>query len=387
MTEPRARGIAAVVLFAAAAVFAESLIPLLLLGAMALVIPVSLLVQKLNVKNLSLEIGLADTAEKGQHPCGTVTVINRGAMPFPVLGITAETENILTGEKTEVFFRGAVLSNDCSVFDAEVASDYCGKVTLRAASVRVYDLFGFFRLKTELTAEKSVLVLPGIFPMDITVSKSGVTEPECDTFSPYKSGNDPSETFAVRDYQPGDSLSRIHWKLTAKFDKLAVREASLPMDESILIIFERCVPSEKDFSPPAVRGVLGEILAALSFRLTEMNIAHTVAWMSHSAGAFAGHRIDSEESFHLILPEMLSVGEMVSDTDTIEDCLLSAARENYSNIVYLSPRASVNINLLPLMSKKTQLVCVTGADAPEEEDGIITVTPQNYEAEAGSILI
>lgn len=41
-------------------------------------------------------------------------------------------------------------------------------------------------------------------------------------------GNDPSETFDVRDYVPGDDVRSIHWKLSGKMDTLIVRQASDP---------------------------------------------------------------------------------------------------------------------------------------------------------------
>ena len=41
-----------------------------------------------------------------------------------------------------------------------------------------------------------------------------------------------------------------------------------------------------------------------------MKIAHTVGWLSAGSGAFAGHRVDSEETFQLLLTEILSVSEL-----------------------------------------------------------------------------
>lgn len=41
-----------------------------------------------------------------------------------------------------------------------------------------------------------------------------------------KKGYDATEVFELREYQPGDSIRTIHWKLSEKFDTVLVREPS-----------------------------------------------------------------------------------------------------------------------------------------------------------------
>ena len=40
-------------------------------------------------------------------------------------------------------------------------------------------------------------------------------------------GYDPSELFDVREFQNGDRLQSVHWKLSARTDELMVKELSL----------------------------------------------------------------------------------------------------------------------------------------------------------------
>ena len=62
-----------------------------------------------------------------------------------------------------------------------------------------------------------------------------------------KKGSDYSETFQLREYVPGDSIKQIHWKLSEKLDKLVVREASLPVQKSTLVFWDKY--AENGFSP------------------------------------------------------------------------------------------------------------------------------------------
>ena len=43
-------------------------------------------------------------------------------------------------------------------------------------------------------------------------------------YSGSRPGDDPGETFDIREYREGDSIRQIHWKLTGKMDRLIIRE-------------------------------------------------------------------------------------------------------------------------------------------------------------------
>ncbi len=51
-------------------------------------------------------------------------------------------------------------------------------------------------------------------------------------------GDDPGETYDIREYQPGDSIRQIHWKLSGKLDDIMIREKSFPVDDTVLILAE-----------------------------------------------------------------------------------------------------------------------------------------------------
>ena len=48
-------------------------------------------------------------------------------------------------------------------------------------------------------------------------------------YSGARPGDDPGETFDIREYQEGDSIRQIHWKLTGKLDKMMIRQRSFPV--------------------------------------------------------------------------------------------------------------------------------------------------------------
>ena len=370
-------------------VFGESVLPLLLLGAMALTAAVSLVLALYFSRFVTAEAETDSLAEKNAALHGAVTVKNDSRFPFLFLGTDTETRNLLTGEVTAAtLFRplppGAAVRNEVSF-----ASAYCGKTRLTVRKLVFCDFFGVFRFSRPVGVSSEALILPELIPLGVTVVKNGVTEPECDRFSPYRSGDDPSETFAIRDYEPGDPLRSVHWKLTGKFDRLVIREASLPVNESVLILFERIRPKGKAKPSPAARNALGEIAVSLSRELTEMKIAHTVGWLTAGSGAFVGHRVDSEETFQLLLAETLSVSELEGTENTIEGYVRTRNGGGYSNIIYITSVLPENLFLLPPTAKKTVIFCGVGEGdaAVSGEADLYGVTPENYETALCPLMI
>lgn len=379
-------GIGIEVILLLLALFGQSLVPLLLMLVLPFCSGLSLLLAFLFRKHLSAAVTLQDVAEPGQELKGTITVTNTAPVGFPTLRVVTESMNLLTGESVldELpVALGSKASTNCAF---SVAAVHCGRVRITVEKIRVFDMFGFVSFSVAMDAKIKSLVLPEMFPMDITVAKNSVIEPECDTFSPYKAGNDPSETFGIRDYEPGDALRSIHWKLTGKFDRLVIREASLPVNESVLILFERICPPRSNLASAAVRCALGEIAVSLSQQLTERNIAHTMGWLRAENGTFLGHRVDSEESFQIIMAEILSVYEMHGEENTIESYLKTNDINTYSNIVYISAHPAENFSLLPDLAKKTAILCSEGGDLGVDGD-LYAVTPADYAASLYQVLI
>ena len=55
-------------------------------------------------------------------------------------------------------------------------------------------------------------------------------------YSLRRPGSDPTELFGLREYQPGDRLNRVDWKLSQKTGAILVREGSLPVSDRVVLL-------------------------------------------------------------------------------------------------------------------------------------------------------
>lgn len=81
---------------------------------------------------------------------------------------------------------------------------HCGKLELTLTALRVYDMFGLVGAKKPVGLTAPSLVLPDVWPVELSVSERQSPDMDSSEYSMYHPGNDPSETFALREYLSGD---------------------------------------------------------------------------------------------------------------------------------------------------------------------------------------
>ncbi len=98
-----------------------------------------------------------------------------------------------------------------------------GPVGAHAWVVETSDLLGFFRGRRTNPDTEVALVLPRFTSL---VHQPKTRELEASVAAP-RAGSG-TELFGVREYRPGDSLRRIHWRSSARHGELVVREYEPP---------------------------------------------------------------------------------------------------------------------------------------------------------------
>ena len=100
-----------------------------------------------------------------------------------------------------------------------------GSFTLGPTKVLAGDVFGFFQVSSTFVAEKSLLVYPYMVDLHTLPNPAGfliggeALRRKTHQITPNAAG--------VREYVSGDSMSRIHWKSTARRNHLMVKEFEL----------------------------------------------------------------------------------------------------------------------------------------------------------------
>lgn len=265
-----------------------------------------------------LEIPLA-MASQDEKITLSLPVETKGKLQPGKVRCLLEVRNTFSGKKKKKWFWGNVEYP----YDLKQA----GRYEFELKKVRIYDLTGFFYLIRKADQRVSVDVLPEIcyVPVQLTDAVRNFFG-DADTYDEFRPGYDPSELFDVREFQRGDRVQNIHWKLSAKTDTWMVKEHSMPKACAVTML--------TDFSGKkanADRDAYLKLVAGLSFSLMDQKCAHYVAWYSEEDAGIVRSRVDDEESFYLFLYRFLRV-QTQQKVDVVQ---AYKEKYRYENLVHL----------------------------------------------------
>lgn len=145
------------------------------------------------------------------------------------VGYTAELRNMMTDEAVVITEAHADSANQYSV-DTSV----CGTLQLRIIHVTVSDWLGVLVRRKEAAAASESVILPELYPVDVTVAdpQNGM---DLADFSA-RTLHGPGDTIGVREYIPGDPVHLIHYKLSEKLDRTMLRETGSPAEMPLLFL-------------------------------------------------------------------------------------------------------------------------------------------------------
>lgn len=206
-----------------------------------------------------------------------LTILLDRKFPLGSALVWLEVENTVTGQ----MLRHRIHLSQQSTWLLE--SRFCGGLRCRVTRVWALDLFGLLPLPLPCRCEKKITVMPETFPVEVDHTLSIARSDDWQEYAPDRRGQDMTETFQIRDYAPGDNLHQIHWKLSSKTGHLLVRDASCPVDHSLVLLVER----RQDNIAPLLGDALMEAVLSVCQSLTEAGISFHLLWNETQLRQFA----------------------------------------------------------------------------------------------------
>lgn len=229
-----------------------------------------------------------------------IVLKNSSLFPIAQAGLSFTCENALCGEQRRDKLYLPVETGAEQTAEYRMVPKNCGKITVELTKVTYYDYLGIFAIPQKVQRRAELFAAPQTYYPDVQVGAAENPEMESSTFSKTRPGDDPSEIFDIRPYRGGDSLRRIHWKLSSKLGDLMVKEFSQPTDSAILLLAELTAPDMEALD------TLLEALTSISRLLLEQRIPHSVGWYDSPHGQYCESRMEEDEDLTLLLNALLS---------------------------------------------------------------------------------
>ncbi|MDY2625717.1 MAG: DUF58 domain-containing protein [Coriobacteriales bacterium] len=351
-------------------------LPLACAVALAAVPAVGVACVKAALPRLSASIEAPTTVQKGAPACCRLVVENRSRIPFSRVELPILVQNLLTGQVERLALSVAVGPRETASASFTLASAVCGRLLCQAPRLRAYELLGLFRITRPCSLERRLSVMPTLY--DVALSDVYAASPLSDTvlFSSLRKGPDASEVFGLREYQPGDSLRAVHWKLSEKIDELIVREPSLPIDSSLLVFWNKALPmapeaQADDVQRPLAADAMAEVVLALCQRLSDNAVEYEAAANDAASGrCFAEHVGDAGDVYELIGSLMSS--PVAPGVDGLEAYLREFGRLTCSRLIYVGAQLPAQLDEVRRGRSVLAFVC-DGGDGLRMEPGYAEV--------------
>ena len=173
-----------------------------------------------------------------------------------------------------------------------------GTFRFAVSEIAVQDLFGLVRYVIHVEKEEDLSVLPPVVrtrPPEAETIAAGMTEVE----ESDRRGNDFSEVTDVREYEPGDRIRDIHWKLSARQEEwmVKIRTQMAGMELTVVLQFS----SNQKYTEYIITNAYQELYAWAEGETDIRLLAYTTA-----TGGFDAYTLRSSADVDAAFGELLA---------------------------------------------------------------------------------
>lgn len=313
------------ILFLGLYIFTSAYIALLTLFVIALLALSSAAVVLFARRNIRLTLTSGWPTYKGEEGTIQVKLENKGFFPITNSKCELTFYNRLTKYQTSknVFLR--IKGKGEVVVPLHFTSGQIGKIEIRVKKVRVYDYLHLFSLPVSTNTKDETYIIPHKIPIEIIEEQkpsgadSGMEQPN------NKKVRLGADTIGMKEYEAGDSVKDIHWKLTSKFQFPIIKEYSEAVDKQILLFYDAFLTEN-----PQEINTRMEVFLSVSEALFERGYEHTLGWNAEGSRDVQLKDIHTHEDLVSIQSIILEIEHQRHDDKPIYETIYSIA-SSYSH--------------------------------------------------------
>lgn len=260
---------------------------------------------------------------------------NRGFLPIPKIKVVVEYRNRFMDHTRRELLLTALEARSELELSLSAQSSYSGISEYQIKRLEVYDYLSMWKFRKKSSAFAMVTILP-----ELTIIERSLVQDnpnvlvESEVFSGSKSGDDPSELYGIREYEHGDKMNRIHWKLSLKQDELMVKEFGLPINCAVAIMVDfKGLTGSKDIA--TVDGMLDAVLS-LSVSMILQKQIHYVIWYDDRVDDCQRVRVEQEEDIYEAISRIFHCNLYGMEHSLINYHDAHYGKEQYTNLYYIT---------------------------------------------------
>ena len=208
-------------------------------------------------------------------------------------------------------------------------SKYSGRVIATLESVKVKDVFRVFTFNCDAKSETEIIVMPDSKKIENNFQMLSEGEGEQNEVQ-YRKGSDVSEISEIREYIPGDKLQSIHWKLSAKQDKMMVKEYGMPYTNEFIIVPELYFDGE---NPQIFDDILDRMYSCAVLFL-ENRRQFYLGWLNVADEEIVYQKVESDIDIPMIFKQLF-YANLQKEPEQTRNLVTSLGRVDGKCVVYI----------------------------------------------------
>ena len=267
----------------------------------------------------------------------------------------------------------------------------CGNIRVSLEEVYCYDLLGLFYRKIPVDIQMDTLVYPAQIKLNMQIMRRPQTSVTGNLYDQHRKGQDVSEVAELREYREGDSLGKVHWKLSGKLDELIVRDFGYPSNYTVLVLYDMMKNVDETRISNQRNNAILAVTNEVSYRMMELHLEHNVGRVY--GGDIQILPVYSIASHEKMLYQLLCrpISEKESRGDTIYHFLQGNMRGEYTKIVYITTEyeersvrqlaREIDLTVIQVVDESDNVIVDTSVYA------VISVDAGNYKERIHNIAI
>lgn len=295
-------------------------------------------------RKLSAEIEIKNqTIQCGESIPVFIHLKNHSFLPVGNSTLNLRLQNTFTSSDEIFTIRLPIQAKFTSTITIYVTAKHCGIFNISAESLYFMDYLKLFSRKI-LPKTNGMCT---IFPTKIDIpgdlisiqQESFVDSP---TYSTTKSGDDASEVFQIREFQNQDRPNRIHWKLSSRYEKIFVKDYSLPLQQDFAIVLKISdFPQEQEQNKNNYVDLLLKAMFSVSDLAVKQKQNYTILHKNRQDVMCKTDITTESELYNEMYSIISETGKNIkSEKSIIQNFIDSSGSENFSAVIYFIPTIS-----------------------------------------------
>ncbi len=238
--------------------------------------------------------------------------------PMKITGIFQDTDGNLITDKLMIV---SVMPFCKSEFVFNGHLKYRGEYMLGITGAEICDFLGIFSMKIPFVPDSRVVVAP----RRLTIGQNGaLCSDDNDSLRTEFTFFENDSFSSVREYGDHDSLRRVHWKLSAKMDKLMVKQSDLNLSSSAVLIIDTTTTDYNDIIGECQVDAVLEAALAIARKIIGEGSSAACVYLNESSKAEAVVAESAEDYEYLYYK--FSVIPVIERTNGATDIIQSSEK-------------------------------------------------------------